>query len=135
MLKTFEEWRDQQIKKHGPSFGGPFEGWHARDTYIADLEAQLAALEGIDQACDAANKHVLLLQADVAALQSRIDAGTALVEAARFLANEVAASTGMEEVEMRHLLGNTNFNCLIRRMEEVRELLAAPDPNGAKEGE
>lgn len=43
--------------------------------------------------------------------------------ASRHLANEVAACTGMEEPELRHLLGNTNFNCLVRRMNEVRELL------------
>jgi hypothetical protein len=44
-------------------------------------------------------------------------------DAARHLANEVAACTGMEEAELRHLLGNTNFNCLVRRMNEVRAIL------------
>lgn len=41
MSESFEEWRDKQIKKHGPSFGGPYEGWHARDAEVVALEARL----------------------------------------------------------------------------------------------
>lgn len=36
------------------------------------LQARITELEGIDQACDAANQHVLLLEKDVEKLQARI---------------------------------------------------------------
>lgn len=44
----------------------------SRDAAIADLRAKLADLEGIDKACDAANEHVRLLQADVDRLTTQL---------------------------------------------------------------
>lgn len=48
-----------------------------------------------------------------------VNAHDALLEACKCLMNEAKASTGAFKVEMRYAIGNTNFNCLERRIAEA----------------
>jgi hypothetical protein len=56
-----------------------------------------------------------------------------LVEALRYLRNEISGAIGMAEHEMRQILGNTNVRCLLNRIELADEALAPFQPEPAKE--
>lgn len=49
-----------------------------------------------------------------------IAAAPELLQALIHLSNEVFASTGMAEINLRRVLGSTNFNCLLQRASEAR---------------
>lgn len=70
--RTFEEWWIYPIPvsfDEQDAFRAARRAWHARDPEMAEKDRRLAELEGIDQACDAANKHVILLQARITELE------------------------------------------------------------------
>jgi hypothetical protein len=47
--------------------------------------------------------------------------------ALRSLVNEVGASAGAFEDEVREAVGNTNYACLMDKVEQAREALEVPD--------
>ena len=48
------------------------------------------------------------------------------IAALRKLRNEVSGMLGIAEAEIREIVGNTNVNCLKRRLEEADKLLDVP---------
>jgi hypothetical protein len=52
-----------------------------------------------------------------------VNSHDALLAALIHLRNEARGCTGLDEAELRAVLGNTNFNCLIRRIEEAEEVI------------
>ncbi len=100
--KTFEEWWKEKYGEPKPGIVTAQYAWHARDAEIAVLQAKLAQLEGIDQACDAANEHVLLLQADVDALQAKLAAArsVSLHEGGALMINQSESEFFQRQIQM-----------------------------------
>lgn len=54
----------------------------------------------------------------------------AICTALRSLANEASGFIGAFEAELRAVAGNTNVNCLLRRIDEARAVLEATTEEG-----
>jgi hypothetical protein len=64
------------------------------------------------------------------------EARIAQLEAAlRSLRNEVHGSIYIDEREIRHIIGNTNFQCIERRLDEADKILGSSGETGTEHGD
>lgn len=143
---TVKGWTDWVERVSNAAGHSKYMSWPRATTieqHIAELEAQnAAAMELLKLArlgfSDIDKTELLSIAADIATEEmGRIDAFLAspspasriadVVEAARFLSNEVIASGGLFEAIARRELGNTNYAVMMQRAQEVRDALAHLD--------